>query len=206
MITLFIDTSCSDVSIAILKDNKVISKKVESIPNEHSKYAVSYVEEVLKDANILSREVNNIMVVNGPGSFTGIRIGLTIAKIYAYLLDIKVNLISSLKTLALSTSGEYILSIIDAKNNNCYIGLYDKEYNEIINEHFGNYDEVNDILNDYNDVIVVSNSNINLENYKIIDLLDIENIVYYYKNKESVNAHQVLPNYLKLPQVMGKNV
>ncbi len=206
MITLFIDTSCSDVSIAILKDNKVISKKVESIPNEHSKYAVSYVEEVLKDANILPREVNNIMVVNGPGSFTGIRIGLTIAKIYAYLLDIKVNLISSLKTLALSTSGEYILSIIDAKNNNCYIGLYDKEYNEIINEHFGNYDEVNDILNDYNDVIVVSNSNINLENYKIIDLLDIENIVYYYKNKESVNAHQVLPNYLKLPQVMEKNV
>ena len=155
---------------------------------------------------ILRRLINNIMVVNGPGSFTGIRIGLTIAKIYAYLLDIKVNLISSLKTLALSTSGEYILSIIDAKNNNCYIGLYDKEYNEIINEHFGNYDEVNDILNDYNDVIVVSNSNINLENYKIIDLLDIENIVYYYKNKESVNAHQVLPNYLKLPQVMEKNV
>lgn len=206
MITLFIDTSCSDVSIAILKDNKIISKKVESIPNEHSKYAVSYVEKVLKDANILPKEVNNIMVVNGPGSFTGIRIGLTIAKIYAYLLDIKVNLVSSLKTLALSTTGEYILSIIDAKNNNCYIGLYDKEYNEVINEHFSTYDEVKEIINNYDNIKIVSNSNIKLENYEKIDLLNIENIVSYYKNQVSVNAHQVLPNYLKLPQVMEKNV
>lgn len=206
MITLFIDTSCSDVSIAILKDGKIISKKIESIPNEHSKYAVSYVDNVLKEADVLAKEVNNIMVVNGPGSFTGIRIGLTIAKIYAYLLNIEVCLVSSLKTLALSSDGEYFLSIIDAKNNNCYIGLYDKDYNEIIMEHFSNYDEVNEIINKYNNVIVISNSVIKLTNYKMIKELDIEKIVSYYKDKNFVNAHQVLPKYLKLPQVMEKNV
>ena len=91
MITLFIDTSFADVSIALLKDNKIISKKIRSIPNEHSKYAVSYVDDVLKEAKIEPKEVNNIMVVNGPGSFTGIRIGLTIAKVYAYLLNINVT-------------------------------------------------------------------------------------------------------------------
>ena len=47
MITLFIDTSLSDVSIALLKDNKIISKIVKSIPNEHSKYALIYIVEVL---------------------------------------------------------------------------------------------------------------------------------------------------------------
>ena len=113
MITLFIDTSAKDVSIALLKDNKIVNKIVKSIPNEHSKYAISYLEEVLKKSNVKPNEVNSIMVTNGPGSFTGIRIGLTIAKIYAYLLNIDVTLVSSLKIIALSTEGEYILSLID---------------------------------------------------------------------------------------------
>ena len=46
MITLFIDTSNQDVSIALLKDGKIINKITKSIPNEHSKYAVSYIDEV----------------------------------------------------------------------------------------------------------------------------------------------------------------
>lgn len=206
MITLFIDTSASDVSIVLLKDNKIISKKIKSIPNEHSKYAVSYVDEVLKDANIKPKEVNNIMVVNGPGSFTGIRIGLTIAKVYAYLLNIKVTLVSSLKTLALSTEGDYILSLIDAKNNNYYLGLYDKNYNEICEEHFSNISEINGILEKYKNIKIVTNSNIKLDNYNKIEELDIEKIILYYQDRNQVNAHQVLPNYLKLPQVLEKNV
>lgn len=206
MITLFIDTSLSDVSIALLKDNKIISKIVKSIPNEHSKYALIYIVEVLKEANINPNEVNHIMVVNGPGSFTGIRIGLTIAKVYAYLLNIKVTLISSLKTLALSEEGEYILSLIDARNNNYYLGLYDNNYNEVIEEHFSNIDEVNKLLEEYKNIKIVSNSKINVEKYTKIEELDIEKIVTYYQDKEQVNAHQVLPNYLKLPQVLEKNV
>lgn len=206
MITLFIDTSLSDVSIALLKDNKIISKIVKSIPNEHSKYALIYIEKVLKEANINPNEVNHIMVVNGPGSFTGIRIGLTIAKVYAYLLNIKVTLISSLKTLALSEEGEYILSLIDARNNNYYLGLYDNNYNEVIEEHFSNIDEVNKLLEEYKNIKIVSNSKINVEKYTKIEELDIEKIVTYYQDKEQVNAHQVLPNYLKLPQVLEKNV
>ena len=206
MITLFIDTSLSDVSIALLKDNKIISKIVKSIPNEHSKYALIYIDEVLKKANINPNEVNNIMVVNGPGSFTGIRIGLTIAKVYAYLLNIKVTLISSLKTLALSEEGEYILSLIDARNNNYYLGLYDNNYKEVIEEHFSNIEEVKNLLEEYKNIKVVSNSKINVEKYTKIEELDIEKIVTYYQYKEQVNAHQVLPNYLKLPQVLEKNV
>jgi len=206
MITLFIDTSFSDVSIALLKDNKIINKIVNYIPNEHSKYAITYIDEVLKKSNIKPNEVNNIMVVNGPGSFTGIRIGLTIAKIYAYLLNIEVTLVSSLKTLALSEESDCILSLIDAKNNNYYLGLYDKNYNEVIEEHFSNIEEINKILEQYPNIKIVSNSKINIENNNEIKELDIEKIVNYYKNKEKVNAHRVLPNYLKLPQVLEKNV
>lgn len=206
MITLFIDTSNQDVSIALLKDGKIINKITKSIPNEHSKYAVSYIDEVLKSSNISPKEVENIMVVNGPGSFTGVRIGLTIAKVYALLNDIKVTLISSLKCLAIGNNkNKYILSLINARNDNYYIGFYDSNYNDVINEHFGNIEEVNNIINKYDDILVVSNNSDN-DNVKVINELDIESIYNYYKDKDKVNPHMVLPNYLKLPQVLEKNV
>ena len=195
MITLFIDTSNQDVSIALLKDGKIINKITKSIPNEHSKYAVSYIDEVLKKSEITPKEVQSIMVVNGPGSFTGVRIGLTIAKVYALLNDIKVTLISSLKCLAIGNNkNKYILSLINARNDNYYIGFYDNNYNDVINEHFGNIEEVNDIINKYNDVLVVSNNSDN-DNVKVINELDIERIYNYYKDSEKVNPHMVLPNY-----------
>ena len=206
MITLFIDTSNQDVSIALLKDGKVIDKITKFIPNEHSKYAVSYIDEVLKKSEITPKEVQSIMVVNGPGSFTGVRIGLTIAKVYALLNDIKVTLISSLKCLAIGNNiNKYILSLINARNDNYYIGFYDNNYNDVINEHFGNIEEVNDIINKYDDILVVSNNSDN-DNVKVINELDIESIYDYYKDKVKVNPHMVLPNYLKLPQVLEKNV
>ena len=102
MITLFIDTSSSDVSIAILRDSSVIYQKCENIPNKHSVYTVSFIDEALKSCNINPIDVNKIMVVNGPGSFTGLRIGVTIAKVYAYLCKAEVVPVSSLKILSLS--------------------------------------------------------------------------------------------------------
>ena len=87
MINLYIDTSLSDVSIACLKDDTLLNSIVRNIPNKHSVYTLSYIKEVLDNSNIDKKDIDNIFVVNGPGSFTGIRIGLTIAKTYSYLLD-----------------------------------------------------------------------------------------------------------------------
>lgn len=206
MISLFIDTSNSDVVIGLLENGRLIEKETRSILNEHSKYAVSIIDEVLKKANISTYSVGEILVVNGPGSFTGIRIGLTISKVYAYLTNIKVILMSSLKCLALSKDKDnydYILSIIDAKRGNCYIGLYDKDYNEVITEHFTNMDEVRDIRNKYKNILVVSNTD--MEGISKIDRIDVEKIYNYYKDKDKVNPNMVLPNYLKLPQVLEKH-
>lgn len=206
MISLFIDTSNSDVVIGLLENGRLIEKETRSILNEHSKYAVSIIDEVLKKAKVSTYSVGEILVVNGPGSFTGIRIGLTISKVYAYLTNIKVILMSSLKCLALSKDKDnydYILSIIDAKRGNCYIGLYDKDYNEVITEHFTNMDEVRDIRNKYKNILVVSNTD--MEGISKIDRIDVEKIYNYYKDKDKVNPNMVLPNYLKLPQVLEKH-
>ncbi len=202
MITLFIDTSLSDVSIALIKNNRILSSIIENTPNEHSIYTTYYIEKILKENNVLPKDIDLIMVVNGPGSFTGIRIGVTIAKVFAYLENIKIICISSLKSMALSYKGSYILSLIDAHHNNYYMGLYDKEYNEVIKEGFYKKEDLIKVINKYNPNIV-SKDNIDIDNKTVNNIeLNILNIYNYYKDKERINPHLVNPNYLKLPQAL----
>ena len=202
MITLFIDTSGSDVSIALIKDDNILANICENTPNQHSIYTTSYLDKVLNTANIEPNMVDKIMVVNGPGSFTGVRIGVTIAKTFAYLLNKEVICLSSLKIRAISTNHDYCLSLINANRGNFYIGLYDKFNNEVIDEVFGNLDYIKDLITKYNPTIVsdtnitLLDENINKTNLNLID------IVNYYQDKKCTNPHLVVPNYLKLPQAL----
>lgn len=203
MISLFIDTAISSVSISIIKDNKILSIIQENIPNEHSKFATSYVKRVIDEAGIDANDVDNILVVNGPGSFTGVRIGVTIAKTYGYLINKDIIPVSSLKSLAISSNkNEVVMSVISANRNNYYVGIYDKEYNNLIDEQFINSNGLLELISKYNPYIV-SNDFYVLGKYKFNKVnLDIVKIVDYYKDMDKVNYHAVIPNYLKLPQAM----
>ncbi len=192
MISLFIDTSLSDVSIALLKDGKLLSCIHNNIPGEHSVYVSKYIEDILENNNKSSDDVNEIIVVNGPGSFTGIRIGVTIAKIFAYLKKIRIVTITSLQARAIGNNSKYILSLIDAKHDNYYVGLYDSKYNKITEE-FASIDKVEELKEKYNPLVVTPNNNYN-----------IEEIVEYTKSFEGQNPHTVDPIYLKLPEAMEK--
>ena len=192
MISLFIDTSLSDVSIALLKDGKLLSCIHNNIPGEHSVYVSKYIEDILENNNRSSDDVNEIIVVNGPGSFTGIRIGVTIAKIFAYLKKIRIVTITSLQARAIGNNSKYILSLIDAKHDNYYVGLYDSKYNKITEE-FASIDKVEELKEKYNPLVVTPDNNYN-----------IEEIVEYTKSFEGQNPHTVDPIYLKLPEAMEK--
>lgn len=193
MISLFIDTSLSDVSIALIKNSILLSHIRNNVPKEHSVYTTKYIEDILNENNLNSDDVGEIIVINGPGSFTGIRIGVTIAKMYAYLLKISIKTITSLQARVIGLNGEYFLSTIDAKHGNYYIGLYDKDYNVLLEE-FNNIDRVNELKDKYNPNIVTEEND-----YNILE------IVKYMKNTNSINPHAVNPVYLKLPEAMEKN-
>ena len=144
MISLFIDTSLEDVSIALVKEGKELSQIHEYIPGKHSIYVTKYISDILKNNNLSPDNVDEIIVVNGPGSFTGIRIGVTIAKMFAYIKKIRIVTITSLKARVLGHTGNYLLTTIDAKHNNYYVGVYDKEYNTI-EEKFTSFKEVEEL-------------------------------------------------------------
>ena len=206
MITLFIDTSASDVSIAIIKDEKIISKIVKNIPNEHSVYAVKFVNDVLETIEMKPNDIDNIMVVNGPGSFTGIRIGLTIAKIYGYLLKKDIITVSSLRAMAFSSNAKIVIPIIDAHHDNYYYGVYDMFDNIILKDNFNNKEELLKQINKYEDADIVSNEIIDNGDIKARKIdYDIVNIVNHYTYELPVNPHLVVPNYLKLPQALEEN-
>ena len=193
MISLFIDTSLSDVSIALVKDNNILSNIRNTSPKEHSIYTTKFIEDILKENKLTPSDVNEIVVVNGPWSFTGIRIGVTIAKMYAYLLKKDIKEITSLKIRVLGFKGKYFLSTIDAKHGNYYIGLYDKDYNTILEE-FNNIDRIDELKEKYNPVVVTEKDDYN-----------IEEIIEYTKHLPVINPHAVNPVYLKLPEAMEKN-
>lgn len=193
MISLFIDTSLADVSIALLKDNKILSTIHNNIPGEHSIYVTKYIEEILNNNKVSPKEVDEIIIINGPGSFTGIRIGVTIAKIFAYIEKIRIVSMTSLKARVIGKKGEYLLSTIDAKHNNYYIGLYDKEYNKITEE-FNSNEKLKELISKYNPKLIEETEEYN-----------IEEIIRYSKILPSENPHSVNPIYLKLPEAMEKN-
>lgn len=199
MNTLFIDTSSNTLTVALLSSDKVISKRgIDSI-NEHSKYAVSEIEHMFSNCDINPKNIHKIMVINGPGSFTGLRIGVTIAKTYAWSLNINVIPISTLKAYALSnTQYDYYVCVMNARRGYVYAGIYDEKYTEYLSDRYISIEELNSCVNSLKGkVVVIGDTAINGINEHLDIKLNIERIYAFYKNDDGINAHKLVPNYLK---------
>ena len=134
MYSILLDTHSKDLFIIIYKDHKVISENKYTFPNQ-SKYIISKLQEVLDSNKIDIKELKEIIVVNGPGSFTGVRIGVTVAKTIAYALDIPIKSISSLYLQAINANSDkdYLIAIPD--NKGYYVGEFSKD-NKLLKDYY----------------------------------------------------------------------
>ncbi|MGE7696150.1 tRNA (adenosine(37)-N6)-threonylcarbamoyltransferase complex dimerization subunit type 1 TsaB [Lysinibacillus sp. NPDC094177] len=126
MIWLGIETANAPLSIAVIRDGKVIAEIVQNIKLTHSAGAMPAIEEVLAKAGLQPSELDAIAVSEGPGSYTGVRIGVTLAKTLAWTLKKPLVGISSLKSLAANASlyDGFICPIFDARRGNVYTAVY----------------------------------------------------------------------------------
>lgn len=125
MKTLSIETSSKICSIAILEDNKLIKKIELDNGLTHSETLMPLIKQILEETHFSLSEMDLLVCDIGPGSFTGIRIGVATVKAFSDSLNIPAVGISSLEALAYSIKDNgYICSIIDCKNDNCYYALY----------------------------------------------------------------------------------
>ena len=202
---LYLDTSSSFLYTAILDDSIVIDEIKEKLEKNLSTFTLSYINNMLNIHGLKLDDVEKIIVVNGPGSFTGIRIGLTIAKTIAWARKIHIIPISSLEAITLSTYNtlaDYIVPIIDARRNFVYSAIYDaKNKNFILKEQYINLDTLNAALENLaGKILFVTNDDVNTKYEKIKYIPDIRTIVDEVKNKPPVNPHLVDANYLKLTE------
>lgn len=204
MISLFLDTCNHNIIVAIIKNDETIYKKNIENKNDLSEKLLPIIKEGIESTNHKINDIEKIYISNGPGSFTGIRIGVTVAKTLAWALKKDIITISSLEVIAsINTDKKYICPLIDARRGAVYTGIYDNDLNEIISNTYTNMNEFIENLNiNKEDILFVSYENL-LDNIELPNV-DIIKIINKHKNDISINSHQVNPIYLKLTEAEEK--
>lgn len=196
MICLIIDTSISIPTIAIINDEEVLYKYHEKIASDMSSKILPLIDEGVKNTNIQLKDIDKIFVITGPGSFTGVRIGVTIGKTIAYSLNKEVIPLSSLEFMAsIDTDKKYIIPMIDARRGNVFGAIYDTNLNCIKKDSLINKEE---LLKDIDDnYLLVSYDEIN---NSLVPNQNLIKIIKKHINDDSINPHDLKPNYLKLTE------
>lgn len=199
MRSLFINTSSFFMSLAILEDNKILYKKEEELLVDMASRIVPEIELSFENVPFELNDIDKIFIVNGPGSFTGVRVGVTVAKMIGWALKKDVIPLSSLELLATtSVDKELVISAIDARRGYVFAGVYDKDLNVIMPDKYMPLEELSKYLNDG---IMISYDKIE---GAIAPSIDIEKIVAKHMNDEPINPHALKPNYLKLTEAEEK--
>ncbi len=185
MYCLYIDTHFTNLVIALLLDGKVIDKEVlES--NKHSENTINLIKEVLDNNKVSIDNVKEIIVINGPGSFTGVRIGVVVAKIMGYCKNIPIKAISFLQAVSLNYDEDVTLGIKD--RNGVFVGSFNQKH---------------ELQEDY---VYLSNKEIEgypkeiiMEDFRV----DIKKVYEFLKDKEEVSPHLLKPLYVKKIEVQN---
>lgn len=181
MYSLFLDTHDKNVVVVLYKDGIVICNETLESNNKHSIITVPTIKRVLDNNSIDIKDLKEMIVVVGPGSFTGVRIAVTIAKTIAYSLNIPIKTIDSLMLMAVCLDNKKCVAIPD--RNGAFIGYFDET-----NKTLKDYVYIN--KNEYETLLLEDKVYSNI-------VIDYEVVYEYLKKIDSVNPHLVKPLYIK---------
>ena len=196
MNALAIDTSGNHLTVLLLKGESVHKSHLSNALLKHSITLMPEIEKVLEETNTPLSKIDVFCSSIGPGSFTGIRIGVSTIKALAYSTGKKVLGVTSFLSLAYNSDESKVLAVIDAKHDNFYVcGFEDKKV--IIPPCFLSLSEVKNLANGYK---VVCDGNIDIPHIKG----DYES-GFYKAVKESLplasyDLESLLPLYVKKSQ------
>lgn len=211
---LSVETSGKVCSVALTEDNNLIEEELIEDENTHSVKLMPLVDKLLKKTSINIKDIDLFACDIGPGSFTGIRIGVSTIKAFLDVTNKKAIGVTSLEILAQNVKEDGIVcSLIDAKNKNVYCGMFEKKQEDL--------EQIEDLKFDNIDNIINSAKNINkkiffvgdgsttykdmieceLENAKVLEdgKLNAKNIgiIAFRKKEQAVDTHNLKPLYLR---------
>ena len=182
MYTLFIDTHDKELHLALFKEKEVFDEIIEE-NKKHSECFISSLQELLLKNKITTHDLSGIIVVNGPGSFTGVRIGVVVAKMIGYCENIPIKPISYLQALSLKYDQECFVGITD--KNGVFVGKFSKEH-ELIGDYFYLSKEEWTRFK---------------ENIIVDEVINLDMVYDYLQDKSAVLPHFVKPIYVKKIEV-----
>lgn len=214
---LALESSAVSASAAVLDDKKVKSQRFINAGLTHSETLLPLVEEVLDESNTEIKDVDLIAITNGPGSFTGVRIGVATAKGLAFANNTKCVGVSTLEAIAYNFADmedATICAVMDARRMQFYNGIFkisNGQVKRLVDDRAESFETIKSDLNNYNNVIIAGDGAKlffeSLDDKENIQLADddklYQNAVSVAKcamNKKSITSNMLLPVYLRLSQ------
>ena len=126
MMLLALDTTAAVATAALFRDGALVAEREADAGKKHAETALPLIEALLEENGVTIDRIDAFAVDIGPGSFTGVRIGVSLVNALAFAAEKPVTAIDSLLTLALSAgeTDQPVCAIIDARNGNAYAALY----------------------------------------------------------------------------------
>lgn len=132
---LNLETATTNCSVSIAKDGDVVAIKEHNTPNfSHSEQLHVFVEEVLREASLDKNDLDAVAVSKGPGSYTGLRIGVSAAKGLCYALDLPLISVPTLRSMAEQAKAsefDFIVPLLDARRMEVYSTVFDRDLKEV---------------------------------------------------------------------------
>jgi tRNA threonylcarbamoyladenosine biosynthesis protein TsaB len=223
MTILAIDTSNAALGVALLEKDQVLGEYITNLKKNHSVRIMPAIERLMKDCELLPADLTKIVVAKGPGSYTGVRIGVTIAKTLAWTLKLPLVGISSLEILA--GVGRYfdgyVSPIFDARRGQVYTGLYRFENGHLEVEEQDQLVMLTDWatkLKDSPKPILFVGNDLPLHQNTIKDILGNQavfaaitefnprpsELAFLGRDKQGEDIHTFVPNYIRLAEAEAK--
>lgn len=217
MIYLGIDTSNSPLALALIEDGKVLIEETSNLKINHSLTAMPAIEEMMKKAKVTPADLTHIAVAEGPGSYTGVRIGMTIAKTLAWSLKIPLHPVSSLKVLAANAQGfdGLVCPLMDARRGTAFIGLYEgRSLTPVLADQHNDVKEFLLKAKEFNRPVLFTGIDVTLHEALITEVFGEEahfsgiqnrlprasNLILLAQDSPESNVHHTVPEYRRITE------
>lgn len=214
MRSLLIDTSNKVISLAINNDGINIAEINANVARPHSETLMVYINHLFEYAEMDKTEIDRIIVARGPGSYTGVRIGVTVAKTLAFSLKTGLYSVSSLFVLAASSDQRgVVVPLFDARRGNVFTAAYKfngDDFEKVQDPVHMSFDELKEQFKEEHTGFYGNST----EQFKNVDGFEhltprIANVERFTEALKNEDVHDFAPEYLRVSEAernwMGKN-
>lgn len=218
---LAIDSSNQPLTVGILENNIILNEQIINIKRNHSIQLMPAIDQALKQTNLKIEEMDALAVANGPGSYTGLRIAVTVAKSLAWAQNTKLIGVSSLKVIAANSQSKnptYIVPVFDARRENIYTGLYQRNeaghlmqietdthiaaepYASYLANKKGNFELIGTDAKKFYDTFKKTLGDRVTLAHPSLNLPRAGHLAFLAQNEKETPVHELVPSYLKLAE------